>query len=222
MATYWPTDSTWYWSTTTSATTTITWPHDLAWQTWGTQTNTIQLNSTWETWNWTDPVYPVRPISVPPTPEQLIEAEAHRAAQERLWADQQQERELANATARVLLEAVLSETQLRDHQQHGFFEVLSAAGRRYRIHTGNGSNAGNIKLMVGESGEQVAASLCAHLYGREPVADSWIAQKLALEDDEEGFWAVANPSWHRPREIEVPTPQFRTRGLRERPVQLAA
>lgn len=217
MATYWPTDSTWYWPTTTSSSTFI-YTNDYIWSSWNTTTASV-TNSTWEWWVQHNSSEGTRIIPTPAlTPEQAAAQEAERVEQQARWAEQQRVHDLAQATARSLLEAMLTEAQLRDHQQRGFFEVLAESGRRYRINT-KGSAAGNVKLMVGESGEQIAASVCAHLFGREPWADSWIAQKLALEDDEEGFWAVANPSWRQ--RIEVPQP-MRTRALRERPVQLVA
>ena len=200
------------WPTTSSTVTTID-----PWQYWSGQTTTAQLNATWENWMIHTPIVRMRP----PTPEQRAEHAARRADWEARARQDEERRRAARVTAHALLEMVLSEAQLRDHQRRGFFEVISKAGRRYRINT-NGSNAGNVKLMVGARGEEVAASLCAHLYGAEPHADSFIAQKLALEDDEDGFWAVANPSWRVPREsIEVPRPA-RLRALRERPLELAA
>jgi len=187
---------------------------DSAWQWWNTTTTTVSTNIVWEYWNTPyvsigagggGAVYRV------PTAEERAESEA-REQQYRAALQQRQEVERqANVTARVLLESLLSPQQLVDLAEHKHFDVLVPSGRRYRIKC-RGSKSGNVMLMDGLEGENAVASFCAHLYGKEPTTDSYIAQMLALQDDEEGFLAVANMSRYR-HDIEIPAPQ-RARELR--------
>jgi len=184
----------------------VTWPvWNQEW--WHVATNTT-ASTTWLEWNqqWVQVPIQMRP---PSNEEQRRRHQEYQARQQQ----QQQQRGRAQATALALLAELLSEDQLRDHQQRKFFDVVADSGRRYRILT-NGSKSGNVRLMVGDQGDVEAAVLCAHLYGTEPTADSFIAQKLALEDDEEGYLAIANVSRLRPG-IELPRPP-RATALRER------
>jgi hypothetical protein len=189
-----------------STTSTITWieQNPPSW-TWPVTTNTVsaatptyiwadwirqsEVDDNWRAWN----ARHYLNVAPPPlSPEQAQRAHADLVAGAEAQA---RVRELARTTAFELLATVLDEDQLRDHRQRQFFEVVAASGRRYRIRTNAGA-AGNVRLMVGASGDEEAASFCAHLYSGEPTADSFIAQKLALEDDEEGFLAVANCTPH--------------------------
>ena len=181
------------------------------WLWWNTTSTTTTNLNTWEYWN-TGVVWPrfaTQEYVVHNSEyEARYRAQVERETLER--AARQAGREAANVTARALLESLLSPQQLVQLAERKFFDVPVPSGRIYRIMC-TGSKAGNVQLLAG-NGDEVAASFCAHLYNEEPTTDSYIAQMLALQDDEEGFLAVANMSRYR-HDIEIPRPE-RTRALR--------
>ncbi len=100
-------------------------------------------------------------------------------------------REVAEVRARQLLHEHLSAAQKRDILAHGWFELRSDTGRRWRIRAAG--IVGNVDLMPEDGSGIREASYCAHPGDHSlPRSDHHLAQKLALETDEAGFLAVAN------------------------------
>lgn len=126
----------------------------------------------------------IRPRSAESIRQELLEQRevaAMRAAQDQARLA----REHANVRAEALLRRNLSAEQVDDLLSKGCFYV-SVGGRRYRIDRGT---HGNIRE-VDAAGRSIAR-FCAQPSG-VPVADSMLAQKLALEADEAAFLRVAN------------------------------
>lgn len=94
----------------------------------------------------------------------------------------------AIARARTLLLACLSDAQREAFEAHGYFEVVTASGQRYRITRGWG---GNVLLIVND---KPAARFCIHPSQYVPEEDNMLAQKLLLEHDEPTFLRTANRS----------------------------
>lgn len=117
--------------------------------------------------------------------------------QHRLRAmERDREREAAELVARGLLMAFLDERQKRDLARNAYFEVIGSSGRRWRIRTGRGYS-GNVDLMP-EVGDIRIATYCAHGADLMPASDHYLIQKLALEDDDVAFIAVANLHYRNP------------------------
>lgn len=162
-------------------------------QPWTQTTTTTSIN--WEQ-PWT--VYNAR----------YEETAAQRAARERAAREQrarqeaasarfavyERERAAADELARNLLLACLNADQAADFLERKRFDVLSSRGRRFRIKCGGGQ-AGNVALLDGNGQEE--AHYCVHPPDGLPHADAWLAQKLALEADEDTVMAVANMPWSR-------------------------
>lgn len=135
------------------------------------------------------------------TDEQRAEREARRAEREAVRqaeaAKQAEQKLAADSRARELLLAWLDDQQKLDLAAHGWFEVISNNGRRWRIRTGD--LVGNVDLMP-EQGDTRLASYCAHPPGRDglPFDDHHLAQKLVLEAEEERFLNVAYLHYRRP------------------------
>jgi hypothetical protein len=137
---------------------------------------------------------------------QQAEYEAGReqrlAEQEARRVQRVAELKAANRLAEDLLMACLSPDQAADHALRGWFDVEGSMGNRYRIFTstpagmnGQPTQAGNVVLLDAEGRQQ--ARYCVHPPDGLPHADAWLAQKLALEADEDTVLAVANMPWHR-------------------------
>ncbi len=94
--------------------------------------------------------------------------------------------------AKALLESVMDEEQRKEAAEKSQFHVRSSKGKVFRIRTTHAS--GNVEE-IDEKGEAVAR-YCAHPRG-VPLGDQLLAQKLALETDEESFLKVANCHWRR-------------------------
>lgn len=94
--------------------------------------------------------------------------------------------------AKDLLESAMDEEQRKEAAEKSQFRVRSSKGKMFRIRTTHAS--GNVEELD-EHGEPVAR-FCAHPRG-VPLGDQLLAQKLALETDEEAFLAVANCHWRR-------------------------
>lgn len=147
----------------------------------------------------------------------IPEASAERVAEVQRRAEEQRQRRLAideaekaaEVRAAETLLSLLTEDQRVQWQREKAFELITQAGRRYRIERGV---AGNISLI--EDGE-VTERLCAHppvefreegrIIGRLPREDVVIAQMLHLQADEEDFRRVANITRVRPRRA-MPAP----------------
>lgn len=151
--------------------------------------------------------------------ERIHETQEERAARERRYARLQirnaaisrrmkRQRDRADTLAGELLLACLSPEQVLSHLNRGFFDVIGSRGNRFRIHTTSpvGANSGigqsgNVVLLDHEEKHQ--ARYCVHPPDGLPHADAWLAQKLALEADEDTVLAVANLPWQRPGHVDI-------------------
>jgi hypothetical protein len=89
--------------------------------------------------------------------------------------------------ARALLYRNLDHVQRHQLRSDKFFELTSSSGRRMRIR--DGTMVGNVDELDA-NGHRIA-NYCAHPAG-VPVADALLTQKLALEVNDDAFFAVAN------------------------------
>jgi hypothetical protein len=115
------------------------------------------------------------------TPEQRaawVKSEAERAAK----------KDAATKRAENLLFTILKPEQVRQYEDHGYFET-EIDDRIYRIH--KRSHSANVELIV--KGKPVA-KYCAHPANayETPVMDTMISQLLALKTDEARFLRTAN------------------------------
>jgi hypothetical protein len=160
----------WNTSTSTSITQNTYYPANETWREWctyGTQSNSIVQSN----------VYPARE----PTPEELARNKAYAEKQAR-----------AKVRARSLLDSVLTPEQRQYMERHGYIPVVGSKGRRYHIRTTGGAS-GNVALV--DDKEAVLGRFCAHptsAHGSIPTEDSFVAQILHLQDDEDDFLKVAN------------------------------
>ena len=101
------------------------------------------------------------------------------------------QRRKAEQRAYTLLKRWLSPEQIAQLERHGYFEVRgSRTGKCYRIRREWNMN---IDELDGE-GSRVAV-WCFSPAGHLPLGDNMLAQKIALETDEQAALAVANRSW---------------------------
>jgi hypothetical protein len=92
--------------------------------------------------------------------------------------------------ARALLKEWLSPAQLAQYKSKGHFEVTgSHSGKRYRIRRGRQMNIDELD----ERGTRVAV-WCFGPEGQLPAGDVMLAQKIALETEEQAALAVVNRS----------------------------
>jgi hypothetical protein len=131
-----------------------------------------------------------------PTAEQLAEARARRAAEERAYEERCRARARVNERAEALLLSLLSDAQGRSYLELGWFEVRGSAGGLFRV--SRRGQAGNVDELPPDGGDRIA-SYCIHPSGRFPDADAHAAQYLALVTNEPGFRAIANRTPHGPR-----------------------
>ena len=98
------------------------------------------------------------------------------------------ERGAAEKKARALLKRWLTPAQLAQYESDGYFEVTGChTGKRYRVRR---DRQRTIDELDGR-GMRVAV-WCFGPEGHLPVGDVMLAQKLALETDEQAALAVAN------------------------------
>jgi hypothetical protein len=140
------------------------------------------------------------------TQEEQLAREARQVRERMRWGAidrrRSRQRSRADKLAEDLLIACLSRQQAMDHLEHGWFDVISSLGRRFRIYTRTSvyggsqpSQSGNVVLLNDEGKQE--ARYCVHPPDNLPHADAWLAQKLALEADEDTVMAVANLPWRR-------------------------
>lgn len=129
----------------------------------------------------------------PPTPDELAAANARaelwkkQAEEERRKREEETQRRIAaEQRAEELLKAHLSAEQTEEYEKCGHFHVVGESGQRYRIRTKSPS----INVDVIEGGKAVRR-LCAYAPGLPP-GDTFLCQKLALENNENEFLKVAN------------------------------
>jgi hypothetical protein len=98
------------------------------------------------------------------------------------------QRRKAEQRAYTLLKEWLSPEQIARFERHGYFEVRgSHSGKCYRIRRDRNMN---IDELDGD-GSRVAV-WCFSPAGHLPLGDNMLAQKIALETDEQAALAVAN------------------------------
>ena len=90
-------------------------------------------------------------------------------------------RRQARRRAEALLLGWLSPDPRRQYQAHGWFEVTTARGHRYRVLRG-----GVVRL------DPLGSGYCIEATSPVPVADEMLANKLLLETDERRFLATAH------------------------------
>ncbi len=101
------------------------------------------------------------------------------------------QRRKAERRAYALLKRWLSPEQLAQLERHGYFEVRgSHGGKCYRIRRDRNMN---IDELDGK-GFRVAV-WCFGPTGQLPLGDNMLAQKIALETDEQAALAIANRAW---------------------------
>jgi hypothetical protein len=94
----------------------------------------------------------------------------------------------AEEKALALLKQWLSPAQLAQYQDHRHFEVTGChSGKRYRIRQTHQMNVDELD----EHGARTVA-WCFGPEGDLPIGDVMLAQKIALENDEQAALAVAN------------------------------
>ena len=96
----------------------------------------------------------------------------------------------AKQRADILLKQWLSPMQRMQYENHGHFEVLgSHSGKRYRIRSERQMNIDEL--------DDYGRRAVVWCFGPErylPIGDVLLAQKLALENDEQAALAIANRS----------------------------
>jgi hypothetical protein len=98
------------------------------------------------------------------------------------WAgDALARRREAEARAEALLLRWLSPRQLEQYRSHGWFEVVTPGGNRYRIRPTD-----VVRLDAGR------CAYCIEATPWVPAADQMLAKKLLLETDERRFLATAH------------------------------
>lgn len=173
-----------YWVSTSDATSTsIT---DNTWFDWNrtytcgggsaaTTTNCDRCTTgTWQVW--------VREYTPPQRTTEELEAERQR--REKYEAD----RKAAEARAAELLMEHLDDEQKAAFKEYRKFHVIGSDGARYEIECTKRMH--NV-FQLDNQGERVQ-ELCAYQTGETPLADNFLAQKLALETDAPAFRRVAN------------------------------
>lgn len=167
------------------------------WRTWNTSTSTyctVASNQLWRDWclmgtattitqgqgNYQETYqYQLRE----PTEEERKATEAAKAKQAQ-----------ARRRAKSLLTSMLTPEQAEYMERHGYIPVLGSRGRRYHVRTTGGSS-GNVVLV--DDKEATLARFCAHPTCTHdgkvlPTEDSFLAQVLHLQDDEDDFLLKAN------------------------------
>lgn len=123
-----------------------------------------------------------------------LRREEERQNYERRLAAERAARELAERKAYELMMTYLTPEQREEFERFQRFHVIGKEGNLYRIKKGS---HGNVELIEvegeGEAAVQRAVeSLCFQPSGQIPCFDAMLAQKLALETDEEDARRIAN------------------------------
>jgi hypothetical protein len=111
----------------------------------------------------------------------------------------------AEGRAEELLRAWLSPDQLKQHDEHGHFEVIgSDTGKRYRIYRGRVLNIHEL-----DTNGRGACTWCFAPEKPIPTGDVMLAQKIALETFESKVLEIANRNGRelfgiRPNDEPVP------------------
>ncbi len=104
------------------------------------------------------------------------------------------DRRIAEERGEKLLREWLSPAQLAQYDREKQFEVIGChSKRRYRI-----ARAPSFNVLLLDSGGEVEEQICFMPEGNLVPGDQLLAQKVALETDENGAMAVANRQWRGP------------------------
>jgi hypothetical protein len=184
-----------YWTQQNSSATTSFASGSNVWNEWATGTASSSISQQ----------YPQRyydPYANETDEERIARLERQAVVREQQLRKERRRRirsDLAVIRAQRLLHSVLSDEQLTEFERTKAFTLTvidsrTGAERRFRINQGK---AGNV-TEIDEKGQPLA-KYCVHLYGREPMEDTLVAQKLLLETDVEEFERLANVTRIRPR-----------------------
>jgi hypothetical protein len=103
----------------------------------------------------------------------------------RSWIRRRRE---AEQRGRDLLERWLSPAQLEQYRAHRYFDVIGGdSGRRYRVRQGRQMNIDEL-----DDNGRPAAVWCFLPVGPLPTGDILLAQKIALENEEQIALAIAH------------------------------
>ncbi len=98
------------------------------------------------------------------------------------------DRRTAEEKGVALLKQWLSAAQLAQYEKYGYFEVMGGdSGKRYRIRSTHQMNVDELD----ERGLR-SVSYCFGPEGELPIGDVMLAQKIALENNEQAALALAN------------------------------
>ena len=98
------------------------------------------------------------------------------------------QRRTAEEKALTLLKQWLSPAELAQYEKYSYFEVTGGdSGKRYRIRPTHQMNVDELN----ERGVRTV-SYCFGPEGELPIGDVMLAQKIALENDEQAALALAN------------------------------
>jgi len=186
------TTATWNcWNDTGTATSVI----DTTWGCWANSTVTTTATTagsatTWMQWmsdGTTSGTYVVtQPAQL--SKEQLAVVKQQQAEFNKAQAELQAKQKHAKAKAEQLLVEHLTEEQEKAWKENRAIFVTAKSGRRFKIREGR---AGNIEEINAEG--KAIRSFCVHVEPYNvPDADNVLAQKLALEHNEEALLRVAN------------------------------
>jgi hypothetical protein len=124
--------------------------------------------------------------------ESCVAARAARAARDAQRFD-------GETKSKILLRAWLSARQLVQYERDSFFEVVgSQSGKRYRIVQGFQQNVFEL-----DTKGRPFRGWCFVPRGLLPAGDVMLAQKIALETDEEAVMKVAAPFWTEPELVRL-------------------
>lgn len=160
---------------------TVVWPN------WVDCTYTPQASNTSDfVWtNWTN--YAATNTSYTLSFQRTVTPEEQALAVAESCRTRRQAQEDARQRSLELLLSVLSDTQLAEYNDQGRFRVKGSSGRTYVIVCEG--QQGNVQWW---RDGVFASNFCAHPGGDVPDPDAWLAQKLALEADDEAFLMAAN------------------------------
>lgn len=184
-----------YWAASATTATTAAYS-DTTWRHWTNQdTSAMTTASTWTTWaSTTSGVYTVKAQSAPaqtPTVESIAEYNRRQAVQLAESMRLHKEREAKHLAAKARAEQTLCE-HLTEEQEKAWKEnraifVTSQSGRRFKIKEGRAHNI----YELNEHGEAIR-EYCVHVEPYIPDADNVLAQKLALQHNEDALLRLAN------------------------------
>lgn len=190
--------STWYYWTSTDASTTAstTTPTSDTWYQWTTDTtSTASGNIVWNSWNKVEyKPQEARPYISPivTSPKLSSEVKRARAAQRRIndvWRDikiqeEKERKQLAELTAQALLEDLISDEELAYYKEH---KMLVVKGREFDYVINKGAGVHKVE-------KDKVISLCIHLKEqyKYPETDNVIGLMLMLKANEREFLKTAN------------------------------